>query len=57
MNALSDLTPSLGDLVNQWFGLWSSWWKKIVTYIGNHDLNLCFLLHVPILLLWYLPPV
>lgn len=25
VNALSDLTPSLGDFVNQWFGSWDSW--------------------------------
>lgn len=26
-------------------------------YFENHYLSLCFLLHVPPLLLWYLPPV
>ena len=29
----------------------------MVTYFGNHYLNLCFLLHVPMLLPWYLLPV
>ena len=28
--------------------------KKIVTYFGN--IFICFLSHVPLLLLWYLPP-
>lgn len=31
--------------------------EEMVTYFGNHYLYLCFLLHVPILLLWHLPPV
>ena len=26
--------------------------KRIVTYFENHYLNLCFLLHEPLLLLW-----
>lgn len=30
---------------------------KMVTYFGNHYLDLCFLLHMPILLLCFLPPV
>lgn len=54
VKALSDLTHRLGDLVNQWLGSWFLV-EKIVTYFGK-DLNLCFLLHVPILLLWSLPP-
>lgn len=31
--------------------------EKIVTDFGNRYLNLCFLLHVPIVLLRPLPPV
>lgn len=31
--------------------------EEMVTYFGNLYLYLCFLLHVPILLLQYLPPV
>lgn len=31
--------------------------KNIGTYFGDHYLNLYFLLHVLILLLWYLPTV
>lgn len=31
--------------------------EKIVTYFGNHYLNLYFPLQVPVLLLWYLPLV
>ena len=31
--------------------------EKIVTYFGNHYLNLCSLLHVSILLLWHLSPM
>lgn len=27
VNALSDTTPSLGDLTNRWFRSWGSWWK------------------------------
>lgn len=34
--ALSDQTPSLGRLTNQWFRSWDSQWKKIITYFGNH---------------------
>lgn len=29
---------------------------KTVTYFENHYFNLCLLMHMPILLLWYLPP-
>ena len=29
MNTLSDLTPRLGDSINQWFRSWGSWWKKL----------------------------
>lgn len=32
-NALSDPTLSLGDLINQWLELWSSWWKKKLSLI------------------------
>ena len=31
--------------------------EKDVTYFGNHYLNPCLLLHVPLLLPWYLPPM
>lgn len=31
--------------------------EKDVTYFGNHYLNLCFLVHGPVLLLRHLPPV
>ena len=34
--ALSDQTPSLGRLTNQWFRSWDSQWKKVITYLGNH---------------------
>lgn len=30
--------------------------EKTVAYFGNYYLNLCFLLNVPLRLLWYLPP-
>lgn len=50
VNTLSDPTPSLGDLINQWFRSWDSWQKKMICF-GNHSLTLYFLLHVPILLL------
>lgn len=47
--------PQPRNLINQWFRSWHSWkngyllWKSL-SY-------LCFLLHVPALLLWYLPLV
>lgn len=56
MNTLSDSTPSLRNLINQWYGL-CGFCGKIVTDFGNHSLNLCFLLHAPTLLLWFLPLV
>ena len=58
VNVLSDPTPSTGDLINQWFmvRIMGLLLEKIVTYFGNHYFDLCFLLHVPLLLLWYLPP-
>lgn len=31
--------------------------EKDVTYFGDHYLNLCFLLHGPILFLRHLPPM
>lgn len=31
--------------------------EKIFTYFGNLYLNMCFLLHVSVLLMWYLPLV
>ena len=59
VNALRDLTPSLGGLINQWFGLWSSWRKKklvlILNHYENHSRKPCFLLHVSLMLLWRLP--
>ena len=54
VNVLTDLTLSPGDLINQWF---RSRVEKIITYFGNYYLDLCFLLYVPLLLLWHLPPV
>ena len=32
------------------------WVENIVTYFGKHYLNLCFLLHVSVLLLYHLLP-
>ena len=52
VNTLSDLNSSLGELINH--GALGR--KKFITYFGNY-LNLCFLLHVPVFLLWYLPLV
>lgn len=57
MNALSDPTPSLGDLINQYLGSWDSWWENIVTDFKYHCVNLCSLLQVPVWLLWPSPPV
>ena len=34
VKALSDPTPSLGDLINQWFWSWGSWWKKLLLILG-----------------------
>lgn len=43
---------------HQWFfGSWDSGREKFVAYFGNHYLNLYFLLHVPLSLLWHKPPV
>lgn len=39
VNAVSSLTPSLEDLINQWF---RSSVEKIITYFGNYYLNLVF---------------
>lgn len=30
--------------------------ENVFLYLGNHYLRLCYLLHVPVLLLRYLPP-
>ena len=30
VNALSDPTSSLGDLINRWFRSWGFWWKKLL---------------------------
>lgn len=30
VNALNEPISSLCDLVNQWFGSWGSWWKKLL---------------------------
>lgn len=34
LNALSDPTPSLGDLINQSFESWGSGWKKLLLTLG-----------------------
>lgn len=52
MNALSDLIPQLNKSVGQIMGLLME--KKIVLGI---IILMCFLLNVPISLLWYLPPM
>ena len=59
VNALSDPTPMIPSFRIM---VWMVWImgplaEKIVTYFGKHYPNLCFLLHVPILWLWYLPPM
>ena len=54
VNDLSDPNSSLGDLINQWFRSWDCV-EKVVTDFDNHYLNLCFLIHVPVLLLCRLP--
>lgn len=53
---LSDPVPSPGDPLNEWFRSWGTWWH-IVTYFRNHYDNLCFFLHLPVLLLEYPLPV
>ena len=35
VNATSDLTSSLWDLINQWFRSWASWWKKLLLILRN----------------------
>ena len=56
VNALSDLTPSLENLLNQWFRSWCSWWEKLLLTSGIIILICVFSCVLPILLLWYLPP-
>lgn len=56
VNTRNCLTPNLRDLINPLFRSWSSWWKKLFL-IEDPCLNLCFLFHVSIWLLWPLPPV
>lgn len=53
---MSEPSLSLGDLVTvvQIMGFWM---EKIVIYFRSHYLNLCFLLLIPVSLLWYLPPM
>lgn len=54
VKVLSYLTSSLAAL-NQWFRSWALGGKNC--YSGCHYLDLCFLLQVPLLLLWYLPHI
>lgn len=42
MHVMSDLTPHLGDLVNQWFRSESSWWKKLSLILGTTVLTYDF---------------
>lgn len=56
LRTLSYLSPSLENLIHQWFGSWGSWRKKYVAYFGNCYLNLCFLLHESLLLLGHVLP-
>lgn len=55
VNTLCDPNPRLEALVVQIMGLLMG--KKNVTYFWNYYFTLCFLLHVPILLLWCLLPM
>lgn len=55
VNALSDLTPSLADLINQWFWSWGLV-KKLLLVLGIIILT-CYRLHMPVLLLWCLSPM
>lgn len=51
VNFLNDPTPSLGDLVNQWF------YHEALGGKNCYSFCTCLYLHVPILLLCNLPPV
>lgn len=51
LNALSDPTLSIGDLINQWFRSWGSWGKKKLLILGVIILVFFFLLGMSILLL------
>lgn len=55
VKALIDLTSNLGDLASQWFRSWGFLWRNYL--FGNHYLNQYFLLNMPTLVWWNLPPV
>lgn len=42
VNALSGLSPSSGDFLSQWMGLWDSGWKKMPLILRIGVMNCVF---------------